>query len=136
MIGTCTDAATSLFAQPGFEVMARARDSRHVTLVLRGEFDLTAAALFTAVVTHHCRAGRRFVRVDLSGVTLLDSTALRAIVAAHNELLANHGQLTLTRLSPRAARLLQITGLDSALRVTTMPADAPDQPLAAIPPLA
>lgn len=132
---TFADATTSLCAQPGFEVMVRARGRRHVTLALRGEFDLAAATLFAAVVTHHCRAGRRFVDIDMSGVTLLDSTALRAIVAAHNELLANHGQLTLRSISPRVARLLQITGLDSALHIRHTHGDAHDRTLAAIPPL-
>ena len=89
---------------------------------------LIAADLFAAIVSHHRRSGHRFIKIDLSAVTFFDSTALRAIVAAHNELLAQRGQLTLSRVSHRVIRILQLTGLDRALRVVSSPADAQDRP--------
>lgn len=107
-----------------FDVRSRVRDRLRVTLVLRGEFDLAAVDLFTTVVAHQLNMGRRFIRLDMSGVTFLDCAMLRALVLAHNQLLAHRGQLTLTRVGPRVAKLLRLTELDTALHVVSWPQEA------------
>jgi anti-anti-sigma factor len=107
----------------GFEVFVRVRDRLRVTLVLRGEFDVSAADLFTGVVTHQLRAGRRYIAIDMAAVTFIDCAMLRAVVAAHNQLLGRRGHLTLRHLSRPVARILDITGLDTALRIVASPGE-------------
>lgn len=105
----------------GFEVFVRVRDRLRVTLVLRGEFDVSAAELFTGVVRHQLQVGRRYIAIDMSAVTFIDCAMLRAVVAAHNQLLGHRGHLTLRHLSRPVARILDITGLETALRIAPFP---------------
>jgi anti-anti-sigma factor len=80
-----------------------------------GELDLGTAAPLWAVLQGHLAAGRRFLRLDLSGVTFLDATALSGITAVHRDLLAQRGTLVITGVRPLVARVLRMTGLDDVL---------------------
>jgi anti-sigma B factor antagonist len=98
-----------------------------------GELDMATAAPLWAVLEGHCAAGRRFLRLDVSGLTFVDATALTGITAAHRALLANRGTLVLTGVHSLVARVLLLTGLDEVLFVGGTRADddhvLPDPPL-------
>jgi len=96
--------------------------ARAVVKVL-GELDLHTAAPLWAVLESHLAAGRRFLRLDLSGVTFLDATALTGITAVHRELLARRGTLVITGVRARVSRVLRLTGLDEVLFVGGLRAD-------------
>lgn len=83
-----------------------------------GELDLGTAAPLWAVLQSHLAAGRRFLRLDLSGVTFLDATALTGITRAHRELLVRRGTLVITGVRSLVARVLRLTGLDEVLFVS------------------
>jgi anti-anti-sigma factor len=100
-----------------FEVQVRCTDVTHATLRLQGDLDLAAADLFAAVIRHHLATGHRYVRLDLSGLSFVDCTGLRALLTAHHELLARGGRLSLANVGPRTARLLRLTLLDAVLYV-------------------
>ncbi len=85
-----------------------------------GEWDLAAADTLADLLAEHEKAGRRFVRLDVSEVTFVDCTCLGVIVAAHRRLLAARGTLVLTGVTPRLQRLLSLTGLDRVLLTTTL----------------
>jgi anti-anti-sigma factor len=90
----------------------RCNDRPHAFEVgVSGEIDSgTVQALdreFDAVI----EADARFVVLDLRGVTFLDSSGLRSIVRASNELAGRDGRLTCAGLSGAAARVLEISGL-------------------------
>lgn len=58
-----------------------------------------------------------FVSINLSGVTFVDSSGLRVIVRAHKRQAKGGGALTIVEPSEPVARLLDITGLTSELRI-------------------
>ncbi|MDT4927242.1 MAG: hypothetical protein QOF92_109 [Pseudonocardiales bacterium] len=92
-------------------------DGARAYLQLCGELDLATADQLTSVLTRHLLGGRRFVRLDLSGLDFLDCAGLRSLVSGHNVYLARGGTLVLTHVGPRPARLLEITELDGALLI-------------------
>ena len=57
------------------------------------------------------------VVLDLDGVTFMDSSGLQCVIDATRHLRANDGDLTLRRPGPAVRRLIEITGLDTYLRV-------------------
>jgi len=105
-------------------------DRLHALVKVRGEVDLATAPPLWAVLEGHVAAGRRFLRLDLSGVTFLDATALSGITRAHQDLLRRKGTLVITGVRALVARVLRITGLDEVLFVSGPRADD-DRPLPA-----
>lgn len=92
-------------------------DDTNALVKVNGELDLSTAAPLWAVLDSHLAAGRRFLRLDLSGVTFLDATALTGITRAHKELLARRGTLVVTGVRSLVGRVLRMTGLDEVLFV-------------------
>jgi anti-anti-sigma factor len=82
-----------------------------------GDLDASTGAPLWAVLQSHLAAGRRFLRVDLSGVAFLDAAALSGLTKAHHDALARRGTLVLTGVTMRLARVLRLTGLDRVLFV-------------------
>lgn len=98
-------------------------DDNRALIEVSGELDIATSAPLWAVLQCHATAGRRFLRLDVSGVTFLDATALTGIVSAHEQLLANRGTLVLTGVRGATARVLRLTGLDEVLFVSGPRAD-------------
>jgi anti-anti-sigma factor len=123
-------------SQPGFEVQESVRDGRH-TLLLSGELDLAVAAGLETVVLGLFVEGVSAVELDLSRLTFMDSTGLRAVLRAQ-ELCAEHGcDFLVIPGSGQVLRLLELTGTIDALPLADAhpgpPAEAdqsnePDQP--------
>ena len=88
---------------------------------------MSTSAPLWAVLRGHVAAGRRFLRLDMSGVTFLDATALTGITAAHQDLLVNRGTLVITGVRPLVARVLRLTGLDEVLFISGPRADDEDR---------
>jgi anti-anti-sigma factor len=81
----------------------------HVTIDLTGEFDIaTTAELRDSILTQH--RGESHVLVDLTDVTFMDSSALRALLDVRNALAEHRATLTLANPTPNIRRLLTITG--------------------------
>jgi anti-sigma B factor antagonist len=77
---------------------------------LSGDIDLAAAdELRRALMAAAAIAVR--IEVDLSGVTFLDSCGIAALVASRNVAHDHQCELVVSRLSPQASRVLEITGL-------------------------
>ena len=90
-------------------------DPERADIKVTGELDLTTAAPLWAVLQGHLSSGRRFLRLDLSGVTFLDATVLTGITRAHQQLLQSRGTLVITGVRALVARVLRMTGLDEVL---------------------
>jgi anti-sigma B factor antagonist len=103
--------------QPTFEVIETAADSTRATIQLLGEMDLATADLLTAALDRQLAAGRRFIRLDVSGLRFMDCAGLHALLSAHNRFLAARGTLVLMGVGTRIARLLSLTHLEGALLV-------------------
>lgn len=86
-----------------------------VGLAVVGEIDAhTAPSLAAAVAERELGS----LEIDLSGVEFVDSSGLRALIEAHQQLEANGGSLTLARPSAVVKRLFDISGVGEYLNVT------------------
>ncbi|MEV1111030.1 STAS domain-containing protein [Micromonospora sp. NPDC049751] len=86
-------------------------DAGHVRLRLTGELDYdTAPELVAAAAGLH---GGPQVTIDLSGVSLCDSSGLSALLIARRSV----GAIRLTGVSPQIQQLLDRTGLTELLAV-------------------
>jgi len=90
---------------------------QRATVSVHGELDVATAAQLWSVLQEHLSAGRRFLRVDLSAVTFVDTSAVTAIVEVHHEALYRRGTLILEGVTPAVARVLTLTGVADTLFV-------------------
>ncbi len=117
-------------------------DRTHALIRAVGEWDLANAHVLSQLLEQHARAGRRFVRLDMSAVSFFDCTCLAVLVTAHQRQLAARGALFLTGVTPRLTRLLSLARLDRVLLTSTLsdhnarPAHAPiGSPRSEVPPI-
>lgn len=82
-----------------------------VTVSASGEFDLTNSGNIAAILAERLRAGARSVRLDLSGVTFVDATAVSAIVQARTLYRARRTPLRITGQHGIVARVLALSGV-------------------------
>jgi anti-sigma B factor antagonist len=114
---------TSAPGGASFEVTVLQTDATRAVVALEGELDLANAGLLIGVLTNQLEIGHRYVRLDLSDLDFADACGLSAIVDAHNAFLAAHGNLVLTGVGPRIARLIALTHLEPALFVMAEPGE-------------
>lgn len=97
---------------------------RQAQIKVRGNLDVSTAAALWAVLQSHLAAGRRFLRLDLSALSFLDTAAVAAIVEVHHEALYRRGTLVLVGVNERVARVLALTGVGETLFVAGPRSDA------------
>jgi anti-anti-sigma factor len=85
-------------------------------LEVAGEFDVATSSALGAALAELADGGGD-VTVDLSAVTFIDSTALRALVHAHAAMAAAGGRLIVTDPSPVVVRILHLAGLFTLLDI-------------------
>jgi len=84
-------------------------DETGTLLVVAGEIDLSTADLLgTAIGKASTGSAERRVRLDLRGVSFMDSTGVKVLVTSRSELAA---RLTISAASPTVVRLLEVAGL-------------------------
>jgi anti-sigma B factor antagonist len=86
-------------------------DAGHIIYV-RGELDLASAPQLSEALTAPSRDSARPVLLDLSEVTFIDSSALRALVLAGRELAGAGRTLQIGPRSEMVTRVLSMTSLD------------------------
>jgi anti-sigma B factor antagonist len=79
-------------------------------LELSGEVDLATSGRFREHVEAARQRGTTSVVVDMSEVSFVDSTMLRELLKAHNELAAAGGRFVLAGAQEAVLRLLDLTG--------------------------
>lgn len=101
------------------EVRIEAQGGR-VTVVATGEIDLSTADDLLAAVCGVVDAGPEQVAVDLSGVTFFGSDGVRCLVAGRQYAadVADGVELVIVRPSEPVRRVLEVTALDTVLRVS------------------
>jgi len=83
-----------------------------ITAGLHGELDVdTADTVRDSLAEVAVRPECRFLQVDVSGLTFIDSYAMGALVSARNTAAAAGATLTLTRPSPPVRKAIEVTGL-------------------------
>jgi anti-sigma B factor antagonist len=106
-------------AEPGqpqpFNVESADFGERWCQLTVRGDVDVDTAPRLENAVEDALRRGRRHVAVDMSSVSFMDSTALRALLRAREDARADGGSLRVTRASRAVVLLLELTDLTDLL---------------------
>ncbi|NUT31851.1 MAG: STAS domain-containing protein [Hamadaea sp.] len=85
-----------------------------VTVEVRGDVDLVVKEVFGAELTEiirRARADADCVDVDLSGVDLLDSTGLAALLMCRRVAVANGVAFRVSAASPPVRKTLVVTGV-------------------------
>jgi anti-sigma B factor antagonist len=82
-----------------------------------GEIDMETSPALKARLLELAQQGVQRITVDMTETEFIDSTGLHALVVAVKELRLNGGDLVVRSPSKSAARLLQLTGLDTLVRV-------------------
>jgi anti-sigma B factor antagonist len=107
---------------PSFE-LAVENEAGRVRFIPRGELDLATAPEMEEQVLGALRSGDQPVVLDLRELTFMDSTGVRAIVAAHQVAEETGHDLRVVR-PPResaVARVIEISGIDDALGLVDEP---------------
>jgi anti-anti-sigma factor len=78
---------------------------------LRGDVDAHGAPRLTQEIERLVASGARLLVVDCTDVEFMDSSGLRALVAASELLQRSGGQLLVEGMSATVQRVLEITGL-------------------------
>lgn len=91
--------------------------SDHVLLTATGEIDLASAPLLESEINASLDSGVGLLVIDLIGVTFLDSTGLRSLLATHTKLEEAGSKLALVVASGPVMRLFDVTGIESALNI-------------------
>lgn len=85
------------------------------TIALTGEMDLSNAAEVERELLHVEATAARTILIDLSGLTFMDSTGIRLLIAADARSRADSDRLRLTRPPAQVYRVLCIAGVDELL---------------------
>lgn len=80
-------------------------------VVARGDIDLATAPELGNLLRELMTQGIRIIVIDASGVDFLDSSGIRVLVQASNDLEPDGGKIYLENMSAPVARILDITGL-------------------------
>jgi anti-sigma B factor antagonist len=93
-------------------------DDGVVRVRVTGEIEpSTAPALLGELQALLFTGAPRELVVDLSGVTFIDSSGLRAVIDIHNQMRDRGGVLVLESPSEKVRRLLEVTGLTEHLEL-------------------
>ncbi|HSM66544.1 MAG TPA: STAS domain-containing protein [Ilumatobacteraceae bacterium] len=83
-------------------------------LVVAGEIDAHSCNSLDAAIAE---TGGSHIRLELSGVTFIDSSGLRVLVDHHHRLAESGDRLAIVRPSRPVQRLLEIAGLDGQFHI-------------------
>lgn len=77
-------------------------------VMVRGDIDIAGGPVLDAVLAGLDASSA--IVIDLEGVSFIDSSGLRSLLAASRSANRRSGSVVLRRVGPEIARLLQITG--------------------------
>lgn len=97
---------------PGFDVEVRPADEA-VLVRVTGDVDLATSPKLRAALEEAIGAGADAVRLDMGGVTFLDSSGISVLVDAQQRLQEGSSKLVLHSVSDQIKRVLEISGLGS-----------------------
>ena len=101
-----------------FEIEHSALDSGVLVLKLTGNMTMgDQLKTFEGTVEQYAKSNQNRVIVDMSRISYIDSSALGVLVACHSHLKKASGQLRLTGLTERVAKIVKIGGVESILHI-------------------
>lgn len=102
----------------GAERLTITKPDGDAIVLVEGELDAYSAPVLEAAIAGHTGAD---LRLDLAGVSFIDSTGIRVVVTADNRLREQDHRLVVVHPSPAVLRLLQLTALDERFVVEGAP---------------
>ncbi len=90
---------------------------QRATVQVTGEVDLETSAALRSALLDLANDGAQLVTVDLAETDFIDSTGLHALVVAMKQLREHGGDLVLRSPSRNAARVLELSGLATVVRI-------------------
>ena len=84
-------------------------------LVVVGEIDAHTAPMLSEAITADERPD---LELDMTAIEFIDSSGLRVLILAHQNLEGRGGILQITNPSPPVKRLFEISGVDEYLSIT------------------
>jgi anti-anti-sigma factor len=111
-----------------FSVSRHRRDDGSVTLAPAGEVDLDAADALGSAIQDTIGTDRVDVVVNLARVTFLDCAGIGALVVGRNTALSRGCGYTVINPQREVRRVLELTGVLTALTEPLQPAPAVDRP--------
>jgi anti-anti-sigma factor len=103
--------------RPELSISSRRTDAAEAVISLAGEIDMLTAVELTAAVGAVLADGPSRVVLDMGGVTFCDSQGLGTLVVLSRKAASAQSVLVLTNVADFLLRVLDITGLRSALMV-------------------
>jgi anti-anti-sigma factor len=100
------------------------RSDETTVVVLEGELDIATTPGAEEELRRVEMNGARVIVLDLRGLTFMDSTGLRLLVAADARARDAGRRLVVVRGPAPVHRVLEITGLDGKLEMVADPAEA------------
>ncbi len=94
-----------------------AEDGEQVTVSLRGELDLSTVGKVQEELNRAEASDATVVVLDLSNLTFLDSTGLRAVVTAHERAAEQGRRFVIVRGPDAVQRVFTITRLEERLEM-------------------
>lgn len=101
----------------GFGIAAERLSPARRVITVEGEVDLFAAPELKELLAGAIADGVREIVVDLMQATFVDSSSLGVLIAAHSELQAGGGMLSVACDVPAVVKALSTTGLDGLFAV-------------------
>lgn len=96
-------------------------------LTVKGEIDVYTAPKLREKLLSLCEREGHKVVVDLSEVSYMDSTGLGVFIGAYKASQNVGSEFSLSGLTPRVARLFEITGLNELITIENLQAQGDDQ---------
>ena len=82
-----------------------------------GRLDAVTVPAFEAMLTEHLNAGRSRLVIDLSGVTYISSSGLRALLSVRRRARSDGGDVVLCNMLPRVREIFEMVGFVSLFRI-------------------
>ena len=100
-----------------FDLKTEPLENDAYVIALAGEVDLYTAPEFKQQLLDVISQGAKYVVVDLSDTTFIDSTTLGVLVGGIKRLRPNGGQLALVCSDRNITKIFEITGLDKVFPI-------------------
>jgi anti-anti-sigma factor len=92
-------------------------DGNDVHVTLAGEIDAASSATLQARLDGLIESTNGRVTLDMSGISFMDSSGIRALVGTHQRMSAHGRLLILRNVSAATMRVLDLTGLAETLNI-------------------
>ncbi len=110
-----------------FDVRTEQLADNEYVISLAGEVDLYTAPEFKQQLLDVIGNGARYVVVDFSDTTFIDSTTLGVLVGGVKRLRSNDGELALVCSDRNITKIFEITGLDRVFTIYPTREEAVDR---------